>query len=144
MLKNCTQIRSFFALSATIVISSAPQSTWGEPQSFLLQGKGDSGVIEYSLLLAVQDQRAKIAVKGAGCVGSMDAVFSRINRHTWLLTSIGDGEHCEIVLKDDPDGNVTALQGPQCSYYHGAICGFSGQFMAPTKQGLAPIFDPMG
>lgn len=123
---------------------ATPQVTFSEQSEFLLEGRGDSGVIDYSLLIAVSGNLAKIAVKGTGCLGEMDASFSRIDRLTWLLSSIGDGDSCEILLKDDGHGLIETIQGPRCTYYHGAACGFTGQFKAPTSNGLAPIFDPMG
>ncbi|MGB0902346.1 hypothetical protein [Halocynthiibacter sp.] len=129
---------ALLALIVSAQISSAQQS------EFLLEGGGDSGVTDYSLLIAVSGNLAKIAVKGSGCLGEMDASFSRIDRLTWLLSSIGDGDNCEILLKEDGYGLIETIQGPGCSYYHGAVCGFSGRFKAPTSNGLAPIFDSMG
>lgn len=121
-----------------------PQISFSEQSEFLLEGEGDSGVTDYSLLIVVSGNLAKIAVMGRGCLGEMDASFSRIDRFMWLLSSIGDGDNCEILLKEDGSGLIETIQGPGCSYYHGAVCGFSGRFKAPTSNGLAPIFDPMG
>ncbi len=137
---------SRFAILATVSILMfwGPQILFAQETEFLLEGDGDSGITDYSLLLAVSGNEAKIAVKGRGCLGEMDAHFSRIDRLTWLLSSTGDGEYCEILLKEDGNGLIETIQGPGCSYYHGAICGFSGSFRGPASNGLAPIFDPMG
>lgn len=129
---------------ALFVLLVIPHVLRSEQSEFLLEGVGDSGVTDYSLLIAVSDNLAKIAVMGSGCLGEMDASFSRVDRYTWLLSSIGDGDSCEIILREDGNGLIETIQGPGCSYYHGAICGFSGHFNAPTGNGLAPIFDPMG
>lgn len=123
---------------------ASPQISLSEQSEFILEGAGDSGVTDYSLLIAVSGNLAKIAVKGSGCLGEMDASFYRIDRLTWILSSIGDGDSCEIIIKEDGHGLIETIQGPGCSYYHGAVCGFSGRFKAPTSNGLAPIFDPMG
>lgn len=125
-------------------LTVGPQISFAEHPEFLLEGKGDSGVTDYSLVIAVSGNLAKIAVKGRGCLGEMDASFSRIDRLTWLLSSIGDDDDCKILLKEDDYGLIETIQGPGCSEYHGAACGFSGRFKAPTSNGLAPIFDPMG
>lgn len=121
-----------------------PMTTIAQEAEFLLEGAGDSGFSNYSLLLVVSGKEARIAVKGRGCLGEMDAEFSRVDRRTWLLSSTGDGDHCEILLKEDSGGKIETIQGPGCSYYHGAACSFSGRFQAPTTNGLAPIFDPRG
>ena len=145
MLGSISMLGRFAVFSVAIfVLLAIPQVSRSEQSQFLLKGAGDSGVIDYSLLIAVSGPLAKIAVTGSGCRGEMAASFSRIDRHTWLLSSIGDGDSCEIILKDDGYGLIETIQGPGCSYYHGAICGFSGRFKAPTGNGLAPIFDPMG
>ncbi|MBU2936470.1 MULTISPECIES: hypothetical protein [Pacificibacter] len=135
-----------FAASAMVLLLliGSPQTSIAQEAEFLLEGDGDSGVTDYALLLAVSGNDAIIAIKGSGCLGKMDAYFSRIDRMTWLLSSTGDGDQCEILIKEDGKGLIETIQGPGCSYYHGAICGFSGRFKAPTSNGLAPIFDPMG
>ena len=127
-----------------LTLIASPLRSDAEQSEFLLEGDGDSGITDYSLIIVVTKGFARIAVKGQGCLGSMDANLSRINRLTWVLSSVGDGEACEIILKDHKNGEVEAIQGPGCSYYHGAVCGFSGKFKAPTKNGLAPLFDPKG
>ncbi len=145
MLGRISMLGRFTVISvALFVLLVSPQALRSEQSEFLLEGAGDSGVTDYSLLIAVSGSLAKIAVKGNGCLGEMDASFSRVDRHTWLLSSIGDGDSCEIILKEDGNGLIETIQGPRCSYYHGAVCGFSGHFNAPTGNGLAPIFDPMG
>jgi len=115
-----------------------------DQSGFVLEGTGDSGIIDYALLIAVSGDLAKIAVKGQGCLGEMDAAFTRVDRTIWILSSTDSHNSCEIVLKETGNGAVETIQGPGCSYYHGAMCGFTGQFKAPTSNGLAPIFDPMG
>lgn len=131
-------------LLVVLWLIGSPQVSLSEQLDFILEGTGDSGVSEYSLLISVSGNLAKIAVKGSGCLGEMDASIARVDRRTWLLSSIGDGDKCEIIIKEDSDGLIETIQGPGCSYYHGAVCGFSGHFNAPTSNGLAPIFDPMG
>lgn len=142
------QLQKFIRFAALAVVMlpliASPQISFAQETEFLLEGAGDSGITDYSLLLVVSGNEAKIAVKGRGCLGAMDAHFSRVDRLTWLLSSTGEGEYCEILLKEDGTGLIETIQGPGCSYYHGAVCGFGGRFRAPTSNGLAPIFDPMG
>lgn len=131
-------------LWAAIVMFISVAPAFPQETRFILEGSGDAGIDDYGLILVVRENKARIAVRGQGCLGSMDAAFSRLDRHTWELSSIETGESCSIVLKDHGDGDVETIQGPGCSYYHGAVCGFSGHFNAPTENGLAPIFDPTG
>lgn len=145
MVGQIPKVIRFAVLAVAILpLIVSPQISFAQETEFLLEGAGDSGVTDYSLRLAVSGNDAKIAVKGSGCLGEMDANFSRVDRLTWLLSSTGDGEYCKILLKEDGNGLIETIQGPGCSYYHGAVCGFSGRFRAPTSNGLAPIFDPMG
>lgn len=145
MLGHLSMLRRFTIFSVVILaLIASPRVSLSEQSEFILEGAGDSGVTGYSLLIAVSGNLAKIAVKGRGCLGEMDASFARIDSLKWVLSSVGDGDSCEILIKEDGHGLIETIQGPGCSYYHGAICGFSGRFKAPTSNGLAPIFDPMG
>lgn len=145
MLGHLSMLRRFTIFSVVILaLIASPRVSLSEQSEFILEGTGDSGVTGYSLLIAVSGNLAKIAVKGRGCLGEMDASFARIDSLKWVLSSVGDGDSCEILITEDGHGLIETIQGPGCSYYHGAICGFSGRFKAPTSNGLAPIFDPMG
>ena len=124
------------------VLAASPQISRSEQLELLLEGTGDSGITDYALLIIVMDNLAKIAIRGEGCFGEMDAKFSRIDRYSWQLSAIGDGAPCEVLLLEGKSGLIETIQGPGCSYYHGAACGFSGKFGAPTSGGLAPFFDP--
>lgn len=142
---HSSALNGFATLTPLVVLLiTNPLVTLAQERGFLLEGSGESGITDYALLLAVSGDEAMIAVRGNGCLGEMNARFERVNRETWLLTSTGDGNHCEVLLTEDGNGLVNAIQGPGCSDYHGSICGFSGQFHAPTANGLAPIFDLAG
>lgn len=122
----------------------SPQSVFAEESEAILERDGESGTSDYALVIVVSEKVAKIAVRRMRCLGEMDAYFSRLDGLTWLLTSVENSDQCEIIMKDADNGLIEVTQGPGCSYYHGAACGFSGRFMAPSNNGLASIFDPAG
>ena len=129
MLGHISKFIRFDALTMVLLLLiGSSQASFAQETEFLLEGDGDSGITGYALLLAVSGNEAKIAVKGSGCLGEMDAHFSRVDRLTWLLSSTGGGERCKILLREDGNGLIETIQGPGCSYYHGAVCGFSGRF----------------
>lgn len=70
----------------------------------------------------------------SGCTGSIEGSASLVN-DVLTLTKKEDDQACTVTIKFS--GDTAEVDENNCSYYHGAACGFSGT-LNRQKRGKAP------
>lgn len=125
-------LASFWCASLTCI---NPAYAEENVYSFVDSGKGVTIVLE--------EDFARLTVMAGQCLADLEGTISVVDDFTLLLTTLPDQELCQIILKDDGSGTLTTTQGPGCSYYHGAACGFGGEFQLPQSQRLTQLFNQL-
>ncbi len=127
-------IKAVVLIAATCSVSTPAKS------DVLLEGYVSD--IGFSLMVVMLKSKAAISVRGARCLAIIEGQFSRISRNRWVISAEDPEAPCDIILTEEGRGAVTTKQGPSCSHYHGAACGFSGSFTKPSKANFSSLFDP--
>ncbi|QFU09859.1 hypothetical protein PARPLA_00578 [Rhodobacteraceae bacterium THAF1] len=85
-------------------------------------GNGDNA----SLSMFVQGQNANLILKGRGCLGEIQGRVDELSNGNWTVSTAEFGQSCKVTMKQDGPLSYIVDQGPGCSSFHGAACGFSG------------------
>lgn len=94
-----------------------PMQEEGSSDGSLINGTYSSG----GLSVVVEGELAGVTVSEPGCLGQLDAV---VRENANRISFVGEG--CTIDVTKLGTFDFSMEQGPGCSDYHGAACGFSG------------------
>ena len=110
-----------YGLSGTRVAgaipAAPPMQEEGQSDSSLMSGTYSSG----GLSVVIEGELAGVTVSEPGCLGQIDAL---VREEADRISFVGEG--CTIKVTKLGPFDFSMEQGPGCSDYHGAACGFSG------------------
>lgn len=110
-------------ISAALMVFGLAQVASAESiPSGKYQGFGDGA----EMIMTVEGEKLRLSIAAQGCVGMAEGLHSAKDDKTWVALMTDGTEACEIGITDGGD-HYLVDEGPGCSYFHGASCGFSGQ-----------------
>lgn len=102
---------------AGVTPAALPRQGEGQGDSSLMNGTYRSG----GLSVVIEGELVGITVSEPGCLGQFDAL---VRKQADRISFVGEG--CTIDVTKLGPFDFSMEQGPGCSDYHGAACGFSG------------------
>lgn len=85
-------------------------------------GNGDNA----DLRIFVENGYVAMTLVGDGCLGSMEGSVQIVSENNWRVIAVDAEMPCVLDLRRDGPLSFNVAQGPGCTSYHGARCGFSG------------------
>ena len=78
------------------------------------------------LRIFVENGFGVFTLTGDGCIGSLEGVVQVVSENNWRVIAVEADLPCVIDLQRAGPLSFNVKQGPGCSSYHGARCGFTG------------------
>ena len=110
-----------YSLTGTRIAGSAPAAPpvqeEGQSSASIIDGTYRNG----GLSVVIKGELVGVTVSEPGCLGQFDAMM---REESDRISFVGEG--CTIAVTKLGPFDFSMEQGPGCSSYHGAACGFSG------------------
>ncbi len=78
------------------------------------------------LRIFVENGSAAMTLAGDGCLGSLEGSLQVVSENNWRVIAVDADSPCVIDLLRAGPLSFSVKQGPGCTTYHGARCGFTG------------------
>ncbi|WP_206539640.1 hypothetical protein [Ruegeria sp. ANG-S4] len=86
------------------------------------------GVTEYntSVAVTIEAKRASITASANGCLGFVEGRLARNSTdQLFLVDDLYNESQCAIAIIPESSTSFRTIEGPECSYHHGAGCDFN-------------------